>query len=145
MTRRFSVEGILANSAKALDLESGLDEAHASRGFALSVTQRCAEAEQEFERAIETDPNLFKRITSMRAPAMCRESSSRPRSITSVPPLAEDPGTDGLAPGGKAGGLAQRLAGDHGAGERHIERAQAGAHGNEEPGIGGFMDLIRYA
>ena len=54
-----SLEGILANSAKALDLESGLAEAHASRGLALSVTQRYAEAEQEFEKAIDADPNLF--------------------------------------------------------------------------------------
>jgi adenylate cyclase len=56
---KVSVEGILANSAKALDLESGLGEAHASRGLALSVTQRYAEAERELEEAIKADPNLF--------------------------------------------------------------------------------------
>ncbi|WP_407941719.1 TPR end-of-group domain-containing protein [Mesorhizobium neociceri] len=56
---KVSVEGILANSAKALDLESGLAEAHASRGLALSINQRYAEAEREFELAIANNPNLF--------------------------------------------------------------------------------------
>jgi adenylate cyclase len=54
-----SLEGILATSGKALDLESGLAEAHASRGLALSLEQRYLEAEAEFERAIALDRNLF--------------------------------------------------------------------------------------
>lgn len=54
-----SPETILATSAKALDLESRLAEAHASRGLALSIVQRYVEAMTEFEQAIECDPNLF--------------------------------------------------------------------------------------
>jgi adenylate cyclase len=54
-----SIENILVNSAKALELESGLAEAHASRGFALSIAQRYDEAEQELEKATKADPNLF--------------------------------------------------------------------------------------
>jgi adenylate cyclase len=54
-----SVDDILATSATALDLESGLAEAHASRGLALSVRERYLEALAEFNRAIELDPNLF--------------------------------------------------------------------------------------
>ena len=54
-----SLESILATSAKALELESGLAEAHASRGLALSLGQRYPEAEAEFERAITLDRNLF--------------------------------------------------------------------------------------
>jgi adenylate cyclase len=54
-----SIEGILATSAKALDLEDGLAEAHASRGLALSVRERYPEAMAEFDRAIALDPNLF--------------------------------------------------------------------------------------
>ncbi|MER8530346.1 MULTISPECIES: adenylate/guanylate cyclase domain-containing protein [unclassified Mesorhizobium] len=56
---KVSLESILANSGKALDIESGLAEAHASRGLALSVGQRYEEAEKEFEQAIASDPNLF--------------------------------------------------------------------------------------
>ena len=74
---KVSLEGILANSAKALDLESGLAEAHASRGLALSIEQRYPEAEAEFELAIAGDPNLFEARISMLAPASCKESSSR--------------------------------------------------------------------
>ncbi len=54
-----SIDGILANCATALDIDSGLAEARASRGLALSVSQRYQEAEREFERAITTNPNLF--------------------------------------------------------------------------------------
>ena len=56
---KVSREGILANSAKALELEGGLAEAHASRGLALSVGQQYEEAETEFEQAIASNPNLF--------------------------------------------------------------------------------------
>ncbi|MBI2253431.1 MAG: tetratricopeptide repeat protein [Proteobacteria bacterium] len=53
------VESILATSAKALELESGLAEAHASRGLALSLADRTDEACTEFETAIALNPNLF--------------------------------------------------------------------------------------
>ena len=51
--------GILAMSEKALALDNGLAEAHASRGAALSAVKRYAEAEAEFEKAISLDPNSF--------------------------------------------------------------------------------------
>ncbi|WP_081159160.1 adenylate/guanylate cyclase domain-containing protein [Ensifer aridi] len=54
-----SIDGILATSAKALALESGLAEAHASRGLALSLRERHSEALAEFDQAIALDPNLF--------------------------------------------------------------------------------------
>jgi adenylate cyclase len=54
-----SIDGILAASAKALDLESGLAEAHASLGLALSLRERHPEAMAEFDQAIALDPNLF--------------------------------------------------------------------------------------
>jgi adenylate cyclase len=53
------IESILATSAKALDLENGLAEAHASRGLALSLGKRYDEAMAEFEQAIALDPALF--------------------------------------------------------------------------------------
>jgi adenylate cyclase len=56
---KVSRDAILANSAKALELEGGLAEAHASRGLALSVGQQYEEAEKEFEQAIASNPNLF--------------------------------------------------------------------------------------
>jgi adenylate cyclase len=54
-----AIDGILATSAKALALENGLAEAHASRGLALSLGQRHDEATAEFEQAIALDPNSF--------------------------------------------------------------------------------------
>jgi len=53
------IDSILATSAKALALEDGLAEAHASRGLALSLGQRYDEAMAEFEQAIALDPNSF--------------------------------------------------------------------------------------
>ena len=53
------IDSILATSAKALDLENGLAEAHASRGLALSLGKRYEEAMAEFEQAIALDPNSF--------------------------------------------------------------------------------------
>ncbi len=46
-------------SLKALELAPQLAEAHASRGFALTLSKRYAEAEAEFETAIRLDPTLF--------------------------------------------------------------------------------------
>jgi adenylate cyclase len=53
------IDSILATSAKALALENGLAEAHASRGLALSLGQRYDEVMAEFDRAIALDPNSF--------------------------------------------------------------------------------------
>ncbi len=53
------IDSILAMSAKALALENGLAEAHASRGLALSLGQRYGEAMAEFKNAIALNPNLF--------------------------------------------------------------------------------------
>src|ERR1700719_1908651 len=53
------IKGIFETSAKALDLENGLAEAHASRGLALSLEERYDEATAEFEKAIALDPNSF--------------------------------------------------------------------------------------
>jgi adenylate cyclase len=53
------VNEILATSARAIELESGLAEAHASYGLALSLAERTDEAMAEFERAIMLDPNSF--------------------------------------------------------------------------------------
>ena len=54
-----SPSGILATSARALELQPDLPEAHASRGLALYVDGRFAEAEHEFKTALRLDPNLF--------------------------------------------------------------------------------------
>jgi len=58
-TEPISFEAILAMSEKALALDNGLAEAHASRGAALSAVKRYEEAEAEFEKAISLDPNSF--------------------------------------------------------------------------------------
>jgi adenylate cyclase len=54
-----AIEDILATSAKALALDTGLAEAHASRGLALSVQKQYDEAAAEFEQAIALDPNSY--------------------------------------------------------------------------------------
>jgi adenylate cyclase len=54
-----TVDDILATSAKALALDDTLAEAHASRGFALDLSDRPEEAVAEFEKAIALDPNSF--------------------------------------------------------------------------------------
>jgi adenylate cyclase len=53
------IKGIFETSAKALALESGLAEAHASQALALSLEQRYEEAMAVFEKAIALDPNSF--------------------------------------------------------------------------------------
>src|SRR5437773_4601189 len=58
-TEPISFEAILAMSDKALALDNGLADAYASRGAALSAVKRYAEAEIEFEKAINLDPNSF--------------------------------------------------------------------------------------
>jgi len=47
-------------SRKALQLEPNLAEAHAAHGLALSMNGEHAEAEKEYEVAIELDPQLFR-------------------------------------------------------------------------------------
>ena len=54
-----SLDGILAYCSKALELDSGLAEAHASRGLALSASEKYPEAKIEFEQAIASNSNLF--------------------------------------------------------------------------------------
>jgi TolB-like protein/Flp pilus assembly protein TadD len=46
-------------SARALELDSDLAEAHGARGFALLQLKRVDEAEEEFKTAIMLDPNQF--------------------------------------------------------------------------------------
>jgi adenylate cyclase len=54
-----SVDGILAMSGKALELKSGLAEAHASRGLAFSLLGRYPEAMAEFDAAFAAEADLF--------------------------------------------------------------------------------------
>jgi adenylate cyclase len=55
-----SIDGILATSARALELDAGVAEAHASRALALSLVEPGnEEATAEFEQAIRLDPNSF--------------------------------------------------------------------------------------
>jgi adenylate cyclase len=46
-------------SAKALELDPGLADAHAARGFALTMLKRFDEAEPEFQTAMKIDSKLF--------------------------------------------------------------------------------------
>jgi serine/threonine protein kinase/Flp pilus assembly protein TadD len=56
---RANLEGADNHSRKALELGADLAEAHASRGLALSLSNRYEEAEQEFRTAIRLNPKLF--------------------------------------------------------------------------------------
>ncbi|MGA7296102.1 MAG: tetratricopeptide repeat protein [Rhodanobacteraceae bacterium] len=49
----------LEASGRAVELDPQSAEAHTSRGIALSIGKRDAEAEQHFEKAIELNPRLF--------------------------------------------------------------------------------------
>jgi len=53
------LENALAASEKAIELEPGLAEAHASRGLALSLGNRFEEADEEFARAVALSPKLY--------------------------------------------------------------------------------------
>lgn len=53
------VDDILASSARALELDADLAEAHASRGLALSLCEHHQEAMAEFGQALTLDPSLF--------------------------------------------------------------------------------------
>jgi eukaryotic-like serine/threonine-protein kinase len=86
---------------KALDLDSSLSEAHAARGMALASEFRWSEAEPEFRRAIELNPNnatahyfysisylLPQNRSSRRSPrtaSPCRSILFRPSSAPTTP------------------------------------------------------------
>ncbi len=54
-----TADSVLKNSEMALALEPALTEAHASRGLALSIAHRYAEAEAEFAAALASGSGLF--------------------------------------------------------------------------------------
>lgn len=54
-----TADDVLHNSGRALSLQPTLTEAHASRGLALSIVHRYAEAEAEFAKALASGPGLF--------------------------------------------------------------------------------------
>jgi len=57
--RDFNLKQADIASAKALELEPELAEAHVARGLAVSLSKRFEEAESEFETAMRLDPKLF--------------------------------------------------------------------------------------
>jgi serine/threonine protein kinase/Flp pilus assembly protein TadD len=57
--REFNLKQADYASAKALELEPELAEAHVARGLAVSLSKRFKEAEAEFETAMKLDPKLF--------------------------------------------------------------------------------------
>ena len=57
--REFNLKQADYASAKALELEPELAEAHVARGLAVSLSKRFKEAESEFETAMKLDPKLF--------------------------------------------------------------------------------------
>ena len=54
-----NLESADSASRKALELDAELAEAHASRGFAFSLSRQYAEARREFETAIRLNPKLY--------------------------------------------------------------------------------------
>ena len=54
-----NLDGADSASQKALALDSELAEAHASRGFAFSLSKRYEEARREFETALRLNPKLY--------------------------------------------------------------------------------------
>ena len=54
-----NLESADSASRKALELDPELAEAHASRGFAFSLSRRYEEARREFDMAIGLNPNLY--------------------------------------------------------------------------------------
>ena len=57
--RDFNLRQADKASAKALELEPELAEAHVARGLAISLSKRFREAEEEFETAMRLDPKMF--------------------------------------------------------------------------------------
>jgi Tfp pilus assembly protein PilF len=56
---RTNLESAESASRKALHLDPELAEAHASRGFAVSLSRQHAEARLEFETALRLNPKLY--------------------------------------------------------------------------------------
>jgi serine/threonine protein kinase/tetratricopeptide (TPR) repeat protein len=54
-----NLDGADVASRRALELDPNLAAAHASRGFALSLSRRYSEARPAFQRALQLDPKLF--------------------------------------------------------------------------------------
>jgi TolB-like protein/Flp pilus assembly protein TadD/tRNA A-37 threonylcarbamoyl transferase component Bud32 len=54
-----NLESAESASRKALELDAELAEAHASRGFALTLSRQYAEARRQFETAIRLNPKLY--------------------------------------------------------------------------------------
>ncbi len=54
-----NLESAESASRKALELDPELAEAHASRGFALSLRRQYSDAQREFETAIRLNPKLY--------------------------------------------------------------------------------------
>jgi tetratricopeptide (TPR) repeat protein len=54
-----NLEGAESASRKALEVDAELAEAHASRGFALSLNRQYDDARRELERAIAINPKLY--------------------------------------------------------------------------------------
>jgi len=54
-----NIEGADTASRKALELDPELAQAHASRGFAVSLSKQYDEARREFETAIRLNPKLY--------------------------------------------------------------------------------------
>jgi serine/threonine protein kinase/tetratricopeptide (TPR) repeat protein len=54
-----NLEGAESASRRALELDPELAEAHASRGFALSLRRQYDEAREEFQTALRLDPKLY--------------------------------------------------------------------------------------
>jgi adenylate cyclase len=54
-----SVDEILATTGKALEIDPNLAEAHAARGYALTIAERHAEAAAAFQQAFSLDPNCY--------------------------------------------------------------------------------------
>src|SRR5882672_10236866 len=54
-----NLEGAESASRRSLELDAELAEGHASRGFALSLSRKYADAQSEFETAIRLNPKLY--------------------------------------------------------------------------------------
>ncbi|MGH7594167.1 MAG: protein kinase domain-containing protein [Gemmatimonadales bacterium] len=54
-----NLESAVSASRKALEIDPELAEAHASRGFALTLSRQYEEAREQFETAIRINPNLY--------------------------------------------------------------------------------------
>ncbi len=54
-----NIEGAVTASKRAVELDPGLAEAHASMGLALSLNKQYDDAEKEFDNAIKLNPKLY--------------------------------------------------------------------------------------